>query len=170
MPNHREILKVGLAVTDTDRLLVVRKKGTSSYILPGGKPENGEDDLQALAREIEEELGCQLNPATIVFLGCFSDAAADMVNTTVTVRLYTAQLVGDPSPQSEIENLKWFCPNAESGSSLAPSLQNHIVPFLFSQGRLRESPSADRSAKELNRSRSSKIVRDCFERPGSTLR
>src|SRR5260370_31453745 len=136
MPMHREILKVGLGVTDMDRLLVVRKKGAPSYILPGGKPENGEDDLQALAREIEEELGCQLNPETIVFLGCFSDAAADMVNTTVTVRLYAAQLVGDPSPHAEIENLKWFSPNADSTSSLAPSLQNHIVPFLFAQGRL----------------------------------
>src|SRR6516165_10072820 len=122
MPNHREILKVGLAVTDMDRLLVVRKKGTSSYILPGGKPENGESDLQALAREIEEELGCQLNPATIVFLGCFSDTAAEMANTRVTVRLYGAQLLGDPSPRSEIETLKWFCPVAENGNALAPSL------------------------------------------------
>jgi len=136
MPDHREILKIGLAVTDADRLLVVKKRGTSSYILPGGKPEEGESDLEALAREIEEELGCQLNPATIVFLGCFSDAAAEMANTVVTVRLYGAQLLGDPAPRSEIENLKWFCPIAENVSSLAPSLQNHIVPFLFAQGRL----------------------------------
>jgi 8-oxo-dGTP diphosphatase len=141
MPNNREILKVGLAVTDMDRLLVVRKKGGSSYILPGGKPESGEDDLQALTREIEEELGCQLDLATIVFLGSFSDSAADMVNTTVTVRLYAAQLIGDPAPQSEIENLKWFCPDAESSSSLAPSLQNHIVPFLFAQGHLAGRPA-----------------------------
>jgi 8-oxo-dGTP diphosphatase len=85
MQDHREILKVGLVVTDMGRLLVVRKKGTLSYILPGGKHREGEDDFQALAREIEEELGCRLNPATIVFLGCFSDAAADMINTTVTI-------------------------------------------------------------------------------------
>ena len=136
MPNCREILKIGLAVTDAGRLLVVKKKGTSSYILPGGKPEEGESDLQALAREIEEELGCQLNPATIAFLGCFSDTAAEMANTRVTVRLYGAQLLGDPSPRSEIETLKWFCPVAENGNSLAPSLQNQIVPFLSAQGRL----------------------------------
>jgi 8-oxo-dGTP diphosphatase len=136
MPNNREILKIGLAVTDSDRLLVVRKRGTSSYILPGGKREPGENDLEALAREVEEELGCRLNSSTIVFLGSFSDAAADLENTTVTVRLYAAQLIGNPTPQSEIENLKWFCPSADSGQSLAPSLQNHIVPFLFPQGRL----------------------------------
>jgi len=140
MSDHREILKVGLAVTHMDRLLVVRKKGGTSYILRGGKLEFGENDLQALTREIEEELGCQLNPSTIVFLGSFSDSAADMVNATVTVRLYAAQLVGEPSPRSEIENLRWFCPNSENSSSLAPSLQNHIVPFLFAQGRLGGTP------------------------------
>ena len=52
MPNAREILKIGVAVTDADRLLLVRKKGTGSYILPGGKPEEGESDLQALKREV----------------------------------------------------------------------------------------------------------------------
>jgi 8-oxo-dGTP diphosphatase len=75
---RQEILKVGLAVLEGGRLLVVRKKGTRSYILPGGKPEKGENDFEALAREIEEELGCQLDPQTIVFLGSFSDLAADM--------------------------------------------------------------------------------------------
>src|ERR1700741_2537554 len=130
MPPRREILKIGLAVTDRDRLLVVRKRGAPSYILPGGKPEPGENDLEALTREVEEELGCRVDMSTIAFLGSFTDTAADMENTTVTVRLYHAQLDGNPSPQSEIEALKWFCPNAESVHSLAPSLQNHIVPFL----------------------------------------
>lgn len=136
MPPRREILKIGLAVTNEDRLLVVKKRGTVSYILPGGKPEPGENDLDALAREVEEELGCRLDMTTITFLGSFSDVAADMENTTVTVRLYYAQLDGNPSPQSEIETLKWFRPNTDSVHSLAPSLQNHIVPFLLSQGRL----------------------------------
>jgi 8-oxo-dGTP diphosphatase len=136
MPSHREILKIGLAVTADDRLLVVRKKGGTLYILPGGKPEPGENDLEALVREVEEELGCSLNSTTIEFLGSFSDRAADMENTTVTVRLYAAQLVGDPIPQSEIENLKWFSPKEDGINSLAPSLQNQIVPFLFAEGHL----------------------------------
>jgi 8-oxo-dGTP diphosphatase len=126
----REILKIGLAVTEMGRLLVVRKKGTKSYILPGGKPEKGEDDLQALSREVEEELGCSLNPQTVSFLGSFSDAAADMHDTTVTVRLYTAELVGEPSPRAEIETVKWYSPSVDSGDILAPSIQNQILPFL----------------------------------------
>ena len=127
---EREILKIGLAVTEMGRLLVVRKKGTRSYILPGGKPEKGEDDLQALSREVEEELGCSLNPRTVSFLGSFSDTAADLQGTTVTVRLYTAELIGVPSPCAEIETVKWYSPNLDSGDILAPSIQNQILPFL----------------------------------------
>lgn len=133
-----EILKIGLAVTNQDRLVVVRKKGGRSYILPGGKPEMGEDDFQALSREIEEELGCQLEPGSLVFLGSFSDTAADKIETTVIVRLYEARLLGEPTPHSEIERLKWFDPEFDNGETLAPSLQNHIVPFLVAHGRLRQ--------------------------------
>ena len=136
MSKQREILKVGLAVTDDNGLLLVRKKGGSSYILPGGKPELGESDREALAREIEEELGCSIDIDSLIFLGTFSDRAADMKRTTVTVKLYWAKLLGSPSPKSEIENLEWFHPRLRANLSLAPSLQNHIVPFLCSQGRL----------------------------------
>jgi 8-oxo-dGTP diphosphatase len=131
----REILKIGVAVTHEGRLLLVRKKGGSSYILPGGKPESGEDDLQTLIREIAEELGCGLDAASVRFLGAFSDVAADMNETRVTVRLYSASLVGNPLPRSEIESLKWYCPKTDGGP-LAPSLEKQIIPFLCAQRTL----------------------------------
>jgi 8-oxo-dGTP diphosphatase len=133
---ERQILKIGLAVTDGDRLLVVKKAGGSLYILPGGKPEPGENDLEALTRELDEELGCQLDVSSVEFLGAFSDSAADLHNTIVTVRLYSARLLGYPEPRSEIESLKWFSPAEDNATTLAPSIQNRILPFLFAEGRL----------------------------------
>ncbi|WP_457489191.1 NUDIX domain-containing protein, partial [Tardiphaga sp. P5_C10] len=67
MSSHREIVKIGLAVTDGARLLLVRKRGGRSYILPGGKPEQGESDFQALAREVEEELGCSIDTYSVQY-------------------------------------------------------------------------------------------------------
>ena len=43
---------------DAGRVLLVRKRGTTAFMQPGGKRDLGEDDLAALAREIAEELGC----------------------------------------------------------------------------------------------------------------
>jgi 8-oxo-dGTP diphosphatase len=131
----RQILKIGVAITHAGKLLVVKKKGSPSYILPGGKPEPGEDDRHALIREIDEELGCTLADESIVFLGAFTDSAADLVDTSVTVRLYAAELQGKPMPQAEIERVEWFS-LGDREDFLAPSLQNHIIPFLRQHGRV----------------------------------
>ena len=64
MASQREIQKVGLALVEGDRILLVRKRGSRTYILPGGKPEAGEDDVKALVRELDEELGCQIDLGT----------------------------------------------------------------------------------------------------------
>ncbi len=136
MPQTKHIVKIGLAITEANRLLLVRKRGGASYILPGGKPEAGEDDSQALAREVDEELGCELDVSSLVFLGAFSDAAADMYDTVVTIRLYEGRLVGSPAPQAEIECLAWFKLDLSEHVTLAPSIQNQIIPFLCSTGKL----------------------------------
>ena len=136
MPQQRTIVKIGLAVMHDNSLLLVRKRGGQSYILPGGKLEAGENDRQALVREIGEELGCTIDPESLVFLGAFSDVAADLRDTVVVVRLYGANLVGAPSPKSEIECLTWFTPELNGQVTLAPSIQNQILPFLRSTGKL----------------------------------
>ncbi len=116
-----------------DQLLVVRKRGTVSFILPGGKPEGREDDLEALQRELQEELGCHVVGAR--FEGAFTDKAADLVNTIVTVRLYAGNLRGKPRPASEIEEMAWVSLSAPSHLPLAPSLTNQILPHLCAHAR-----------------------------------
>jgi 8-oxo-dGTP diphosphatase len=132
----REIIKIGLAVVQDGRLLLVRKRGSDCYILPGGKPERGEDDRTALRRELREELGCTLNPRRVRYLGAFHDRAAGLSDTEVMVKLYAGTLVGNPSPQAEIEQLIWFDPHTDASSELAPSLRNSIVPHLFQTGHM----------------------------------
>jgi 8-oxo-dGTP diphosphatase len=46
---------INLAVCEDEKILIVRKRNV--WILPGGKPEEGEGDLECLEREIMEELG-----------------------------------------------------------------------------------------------------------------
>lgn len=128
----RWIHKVGLAAERDGRLLVVRKRGLDAFILPGGKPEGDETDIQTLVREIDEELGCGVQRATL--RGIFKDVAAGAAGSVVVIRLYSAELVGEPHPCSEIEELAWV--NVRHPTfKLAPSIENVILPFLRRQPR-----------------------------------
>src|SRR5271156_5384539 len=128
----REITKIGLAVMDGDRVLLVKKRGSDFLILPGGKPEKNETDEQTLSRELEEELGCRLVSDQLTFLGTFSDEAAGMPGVNVTIRLYAGSVAGTPVPHAEIDSIVWWTPTEHRHSVLAPSLKNSILPFLNS--------------------------------------
>jgi 8-oxo-dGTP diphosphatase len=143
-PMPRKIVKIGLAVVKDGCLLLVRKRGSDCLILPGGKPEQGEDDLTALGREIAEELGCTLSLQYIHYLGAFRDRAAGLTNTDVVVKLYAGTLIGEPAPHAEIEQLVWFNPRTGTSVELAPSLTNSIVPYLFQTGRVRQNSHGTR--------------------------
>jgi 8-oxo-dGTP diphosphatase len=122
------IQKVGLAAISDGRLLVARKRNSEIFILPGGKPEGSETDLETLKREVDEELGCTI--ANPILRGVFKDVAAGDSGAVVVVRLYSADIVGDPKPCSEIEELAWIDLMAPKGVTLAPSIQNGILPYL----------------------------------------
>ena len=59
--SNNVISVVAALIRDEDgRVLLVRKRGTAAFMQPGGKRDPGESDIQALARELGEELGCRV--------------------------------------------------------------------------------------------------------------
>jgi len=52
---------------DTGRILLVRHSyGSRRWALPGGRTEPGESPLAALAREVAEEIACEIRIAHLV--------------------------------------------------------------------------------------------------------
>lgn len=119
---------VGAVIRDRQgRLLTVRKRGTARFMLPGGKPEPGETDGAALARELDEELGVRLVAAEP--LGRFEAPAANEPGAIVRSSVYLVEIGGEISIRAEIEELRWIDP-ASPGVPLAPLLEREVLPRL----------------------------------------
>ena len=106
---------------DAGRMLVVRKRGTAIFMKPGGKREPGEDDLTALARELDEELGCRLVEAQL--LGRFEAPAANEPGFRVRAATYLATVEGEIAVRAEIEAMAWIDIADPGHIALAPLMR-----------------------------------------------
>ena len=130
--------KVGLLLVRGDRILLCRKnRDTSKLILPGGRVEAGESDLECLTRELREELG-DVALDRVEYLGTYEDRASlddPTVVKTLRIILYRGELIGEPAPSAEIAELVWFGPHSDR-SKLTPIFINRILPDLVSRNIL----------------------------------
>jgi len=123
---------VAALLVDADgRALLVRKRGTTRFMQPGGKPETGETGAQALSRELNEELGLVVAPALLTYVGRFTALAANEKNATVDCEVFDAPIVAcEVSPQSEIAELVWLDPENPGDVALAPLSRDFLLPLL----------------------------------------
>jgi 8-oxo-dGTP diphosphatase len=114
---------------EAGRVLLVRKRGTTAFMQPGGKRDPGEDDMAALAREIAEELGCCMVRDSIQSLGEFDAIAANEPGWRVHACLYGIDVTGDIVPNREIDEMIWIDPAAPPDIPLAPLTRDHVLPL-----------------------------------------
>ena len=109
--------------------LLVRKRGTEAFMQPGGKIDAGELPVQALVRELHEELGLHIDPAMARYLGCFSGPAANEPGFTVQAQMFQLHIDAGVTPAAEIEEVRWIDPAGDGGLVLAPLTRDQILPF-----------------------------------------
>lgn len=104
--------KLALIEIKNHKVLSTRSRGKDIYYLPGGKRELGESDMEALIREITEELTINIDPDTIKFYGEFSaQAHGHPEGVIVNMRCYTATFRGSLQAAAEIEEIAWLAYN-----------------------------------------------------------
>jgi 8-oxo-dGTP pyrophosphatase MutT (NUDIX family) len=89
------------------RMLAVRSRGREVWYMPGGKREAGENEAQALVREVAEELGVSLN-ANSLFPCCVIQDAAHGLDVSMRMACFIAEGSGEPAPHGEIDSLAWL--------------------------------------------------------------
>ncbi len=120
--------RVGMAVIDEKKLLMVRKKGSTYWQIPGGHIEEGETPVEALTRELREELQVAVDEQGLREVGEFRDRAVDS-DEEFRLTLYAGAIVGTPTPSSEIREYMWFDGRLMEGD-LPPMFVNHVQPAL----------------------------------------
>jgi 8-oxo-dGTP pyrophosphatase MutT (NUDIX family) len=115
---------------ETGWILTLRKRGTTMFMQPGGKPDPGESPLDTAVREIREELRVELDPDAMRLLGVYEAPAANEGGYTVVGTVFTHPPVEVTAPAAEIEEIRWVDPEAPMAADLAPLMTHHIVPAL----------------------------------------
>ncbi|MBS4081625.1 NUDIX hydrolase [Pseudomonas rustica] len=122
-------IAAALLLNANGQTLLVRKRGTTAFMQPGGKIEAHELPVHALARELEEELDLQIDPAQATFLGQFSAPAANEPGFVVQADIFQLTINADVSPAAEIEEVIWIDPATDGDVVLAPLTRDVILPF-----------------------------------------
>ncbi|MEJ6556031.1 NUDIX domain-containing protein [Microbacterium esteraromaticum] len=130
MPDIR--VSAAVIVDDHGRALVVRKRGTTRFMQPGGKPEAGESAARTLIRELEEELALRVDETDLTPLGTFVSAAANEPDHRVVADAFALRAQpGDVIVQAELAELRWLERGDWTSVPLAPLSTEHLLPIAW---------------------------------------
>jgi len=123
-------IAVALLRRSDGRTLVVRKRGTVTFIQPGGKIEPTEAPADAVCRELAEEIGLTVDPGQLTFVGRFDGPAVNEPGQVVVAHAYRLDCDLPVTAAAEIEELVWLDPAAPGEIALAPLTRDTFLPLL----------------------------------------
>jgi len=105
------------------------KSGAGEWEFPGGKPEPGETEPDALEREILEELGVEIR-----VLRLFDRSVTAVGELEIELACYACELVADaPSASTDHDRLEWVGERELAALNWAgpdrPALKRLLIPF-----------------------------------------
>jgi 8-oxo-dGTP pyrophosphatase MutT (NUDIX family) len=122
-------IAVALVSRADGRTLLVRKRGTATFIQPGGKIEPREEPAAAVCREVCEELGLHIAPNDLTYLGRFEDVAVNEPG-TVVAEAFSIVVDAHVTAAAEIEELAWIDPASPGMLNIAPLTRDQLLPLL----------------------------------------
>ncbi len=131
---EQRVVRVAAAIIldDQDRVLTVRKRGTTVFMQPGGKPDPGETAMDTIRRELAEELSLELSPDELSYLGRFVADAANEPDHQVEAEAFWVHVrAPEVAIAAEIEELRWIEPADLDHLPIAPLSTDHLLPLAW---------------------------------------
>jgi 8-oxo-dGTP diphosphatase len=137
VPESRVIRIVAGVIFDrSNRMVLVRKRGTTAFMQPGGKFEPGETAPAALVRELAEELGFRISENELEPLGRFTARAANEPGHSVDCDVFFLRVDAPGQVAAEIEELRWVDPLDLPELDLAPLTSEVLLPLIRARAAL----------------------------------
>jgi 8-oxo-dGTP pyrophosphatase MutT (NUDIX family) len=129
--DSEKIIRIAAALIQRadGRTLLVRKCNTTAFMQPGGKIEASEQPDAALCRELSEELGLELSPDELTYIGSFTAPAANEPGRWVDAEVFSFDLSHPVKPGAEIEEILWVDPADVAQVELAPLTRDKLLPL-----------------------------------------
>ncbi len=129
-----DIYKASGIIIQDRKVLATRSKGKLFFIQPGGKLELGETEIDAVIRELREELDIVVKAEDLEKIGDYYAYAAGQDNKKLKLSAYLVKkFEGIPVPSSEVEEIRSFGSIIPEGTELASILEHDIIPELKSR-------------------------------------
>lgn len=128
-PKREILIAAAILLNEKRQMLVVRKRGTTQFMQPGGKIDPGETPEQALHRELAEEIGLTLPENAARYEGIFREEAANEPGADVVAHAFTARLRTEVTPQAEIEEVRWLDLDRTPGVTIARLTETQMLPL-----------------------------------------
>lgn len=124
-----DIYKAGGVIIRDRKLLVVRAYGKDIFIAPGGKKEADESIVDALKRELHEEVSISITDDHVELLDSFYAKAAGNEDTTIRMDVFIVHAQELPVASSEIEEMRWVDSRTRN-ISIGSIFEHDVIPLL----------------------------------------
>ena len=120
----------GIIIKDR-KFLITRTKEKSFFVSPGGKLEKGETVIEALERELKEELDVNIDTESLEDFGTFYALAQGQEDKYIQMSVFIVKKwKGEITPSREIEEIMWIDSKLSPDIELGSIFKHDILPKL----------------------------------------